>query len=800
MNRLHSHDPMKSVRHSYRWRFALLIAVAPCIYGYDGHADTIIDSVQTAPPNIIIPDTLTVGNYLAYGALTVSAGGIVSNADSFIGNFQSDGHMTVTGAGATWINSGSMYIANYQSSGTLIVSNGGNVSSVNSFIGNTDSNGVATVTGTGSTWTNSADIYVGNTSASGTLTVSEGGTLTTNGLYLAVNNASGTLNIGAASGDTAVAAGYVNAAQVVFGNGAGKIVFNHTNTDYEFAAALIGYGTVEFLSGTTILTGDISAFSGQFTGNAGLRFTPGTTTELTTDQSSFAGTTTVADNSTLTVNGALGGTTIVENGGHLKGNGTFGDLTVDNGGSIAPGNSIGITNATNVTFNPGSTYEVELNSAGQSDIILATNTATLNGGTVEAIPFPDYRIDHAYTILTATGGVTGMFDDGISSTPFLDALLSYDTHNVYLTLTPNSSAVDAVASTPNQRAVADITTAQAGSLSFAADLYSSADAATFRAGLDSLSGEIHASTAGALIGEQQRLRSSILTDTRVYDTSLTLGDTIFWTQGFGSFGSTSGTANTARMTHDNAGVLVGAERRVDDRRAGIAIGASRSHMEQGARDSRATSDNVHLIAYTGNRGGVGKMQHTVGASLSLHSIDTSRNVTAGSFNDTSKADYSGRSAEIFTEFAHPLAAGGKATLTPYLQGAVTVQQQDGFTETGTAGLTAGTSTTRVASTILGTRYERPFGIGDRRILHASIGAAWQHLYGDDTPDTTMGFTQAPASRFSVEGAPLARDAALLSASLTTKATDNLALSLGYDASLASELTAHALYAQGKYGF
>lgn len=42
-------------------------------------------------------------------------------------------------------------------------------------------------------------------------------------------------------------------------------------------------------SGTTILTGNISVFTGQFTGNAGLRFTPETATELTTDRFSIQG-------------------------------------------------------------------------------------------------------------------------------------------------------------------------------------------------------------------------------------------------------------------------------------------------------------------------------------------------------------------------------------------------------------------------------------------------------------------------------------------------------------------------------
>lgn len=722
--------------------------------------------------SVVLNSYITIGrNTGGVGELVITSGGTLTSNRGELGFVGGNATVTIMGAGSSWTNTGNLSLSG---TGTLSLLDGGTLRNAQGSIATQSGSTVAvTVRGAGSKWTNNNNVIVGN-GGNGTLTIGDGGEVTASSLTIAsIPGSTGTLNIGAAAGDAAVAPGVLTAGSILFGSGSGNIVFNHTDTDYEFASALVGNGTVSFLSGTT---------------------------ELISDQSAFSGTSTVTDASTLTVHVSLGGTTIVADGGTLKGNGTLGNVTVNNNGTIAPGNSIGITNAGNVTFTPGSTYEVELNSAMQSDRINATGTATLTGGTVEAIAFPDYTLGSAYTILTATGGVTGTFDSSTFSEPFISSLLSYDTNNVYLTLAPNSTAVDHAVQTPNQRAVAAVTGAQAASLSFAGDLYTSADEATFRAGLDSLSGEIHASTAGALIAEQQRLRASILSGTGRHDTTLTLGDTIFWAQGSGSFGSTGGTANTARMTHNNAGTLIGAERHFDDRRAGVAIGASSSHMEQDGRNSKAASDNIHLLAYTGNKGGVGKTQHTVGGSLSLHSIDTRRNVTANSFSGHSTADHSGRTAEAFAEIAHPLAAGGKATLSPYLQGAVTVQQQDGFTETGEAGLTAGTSTTRVASTTLGARYDHPFEVGGRRTLHASLSAAWQHLYGDDTPDTTLGFTQAPADRFSVQGAPLARDAALFSASLTTSATDNLALAIGYDASLASELTAHAFTARGEYRF
>jgi uncharacterized protein with beta-barrel porin domain len=50
---------------------------------------------------------------------------------------------------------------------------------------------------------------------------------------------------------------------------------------------------------------------------------------------------------------------------------------VTNYGKVAPGNSIGVITITgNYTQNPGSVYEVETDTQGQSDKLVVTGTAT----------------------------------------------------------------------------------------------------------------------------------------------------------------------------------------------------------------------------------------------------------------------------------------------------------------------------------------------------------------------------------------------------------------------------------------
>ena len=63
---------------------------------------------------------------------------------------------------------------------------------------------------------------------------------------------------------------------------------------------------------------------------------------------------------------------------------------------MAPGNSIGTLNVNgNFVQNAGSTYQVEVNAAGQSDRINVSGTATINGGTVQVLAQSgSYRPQH----------------------------------------------------------------------------------------------------------------------------------------------------------------------------------------------------------------------------------------------------------------------------------------------------------------------------------------------------------------------------------------------------------------------
>ncbi|MGX5799737.1 autotransporter domain-containing protein [Bradyrhizobium sp. Arg314] len=329
------------------------------------------------------------------GALTIENGGAVSNTIGFLGYYAgSTGTARVDGS--SWTNSSNLYVGN-SGTGTLAIQNGGTVSNTGGYIGNiSGSTGTVTVDGARSSWTNSRDLLVG-VFGTGTLAIQNGGTVSASSMEIASRAGStGTLNIGAASGQPAAAPGTLNTASVAFGAGTGRIVFNHTASNYIFAPTVSGAGSVTVEAGTTILTGSNSVgnlFLGTANVNAG----------------------------TLRVDGRFGdtvgnaATVIVNSGGTLSGTGTIaGTVTVNSGGTLAAGHSPGTLTVGSLTLTAGSISNFELNTPGVvggldpvtgNDLVKVTGNLTL-GGTlnVQGAPAAGY-----YRLFNYGGALAGSF-------------------------------------------------------------------------------------------------------------------------------------------------------------------------------------------------------------------------------------------------------------------------------------------------------------------------------------------------------------------------------------------------------
>ena len=146
---------------------------------------------------------------------------------------------------------------------------------------------------------------------------------------------------------------------------------------------------------------------------------------------------TLIQSGTLKLNGSVTGNIDINLGGTLSGNATvLGNIY--NNGTITPGNSIGTIFTTDLYLYPTSIYNIEVNSAGDSDEIIASGFAQIDGGVVVSPDDFNFATPLTYTIITTGSGVTGEFSSLTSSTPSLMSLI-YNPLNVQLTYLPLSA-------------------------------------------------------------------------------------------------------------------------------------------------------------------------------------------------------------------------------------------------------------------------------------------------------------------------------------------------------------------------
>lgn len=330
------------------------------------------------------------------------------------------------------------YVITQSGGGVLGFQSSASFTNLNSFSGDdrvivpVTLNGPATFTHTGgSIWRFQSPI-----SGTGPLTIISNGTATSSIDLQAVNTYSGATIIGAGARNVfARVDGAIpnTSALTVDAGGAGALFFV-TQPSYTIGS-LAGGGNVS-VGGTLITGGDNSntTFSGVIANvGSGALTKTGTGIMTLTGANTYTGATNV-NGGTLVVNGSIVSAVTV-NGGTLGGSGSVGGVTI--GGTIAPGNSIGTLTVNGAfTQNANSRYQVELNSAGQSDLIQVNGAATINGGIIDVLAASgSYTTGQRWTILNATGGVTGRYSSIQDNSLLVDFRDVYTANTVQLEAT-----------------------------------------------------------------------------------------------------------------------------------------------------------------------------------------------------------------------------------------------------------------------------------------------------------------------------------------------------------------------------
>ncbi len=780
--------------------------------------------------------TLNLGSGGSAGTITIAAGTIqndgaivadFTDASTLTYDISGSGSVTKRGSGVLTLSGANSYTGGTTiSGGTLSVASEANLGDVSGAL--TLNGGVLRVTGTTLTGLTRAIVFgasgggfdiaaAGNTftvtqSFSGTGSLSKAGAgtlvLTNTHSYTGTTTVSGgTLRAGRAGS-------FSSASAFTIADGATLDLAGFDQTISSFAGA----GTIALGSATLTAGSDnaSTSFSGSLTGTGGLT-KAGTGTLTLTGTSSYSGGTKVQGGK-LVVNGSIANSVVTLDAGTLGGSGTVGGIVANGGGTVAPGNSIGtLTVSGNVSFAAGSTYQVEVNAAGQSDRIVASGTATLTGGTVEVLAENgNYAASTNYTILTASGGVSGQFSTVTSNLAFLTPSLSYGGTSVTLTMTRNQTLFLDVAASRNQGGIA-VAAEALGIGNPVYDALVSGTAAEARAGFELLSGEAHAQAVSVRIGESALVREAVLGRLRGPLLTAPGGQVAaafsadlpgrkgavglpaprfepryaLWGEAIGGAGNTSGDGNAAGLSRRSGGAILGADLKLYDTgasslRVGIAGGYTQSRFDLDARLSTGKLESGHAALYAGAR--FGQLRLDAGLAYSWGESEIRRQVAIRGFGDLLRSQRPGSVTQGFAELGYAFVFQGFA-LEPFAQLALLRVSSEATTEQGgAAALRLFSSEQTLGFTTLGLRAEAQL-LATPFFARAMLG--WRHGFGELTPQALTAFASGttPAR---VYAAQIDRDALTAEAGLDWRASPSTTLGLTYAATLGERTRDHAL--------
>jgi outer membrane autotransporter protein len=521
----------------------------------------------------------------------------------------------------------------------------------------------------------------------------------------------------------------------------------------------------------------------------------------------------------LVVNGSLA-SGVTMNGGTLGGSGTIGGGLVANAGTLAPGNSIGtLTVNGNLVQAAGTTYQVEVNAAGLGDRINVGGTATINGGTVQVLAQSGtYGRNTTYTILNATGGVNGAYSSVTSNFAFLTPSLSYDANNVYLLLFQPRGAFAAGAQTDNQRAVGrvlDIANPTAtGDFGAVLNALSVLSTAQGPAALTAISGQNYAGFSNAMVQGAQLFMTNFANRAasrsgsgakvalaEACDVACDTTEPALWGAWGGAVGGTgtiAGNNNAGTFTYSVGGFSGGLDRQIAPNfLAGVTVGYQTGGQWTGGFEGRSVTDAVQaglygsftqgpvyvdaLAAYAYNANQLWRPMTIPGLQPRTAFGQTAGNQFLGQVEGGYRVDLGGAPGYFVTPFA-------------LLQGSVATQS--GFTETGAQSLdlSVAQQTTSSLRTIFGAQVGAAMDVGLRDKIAAQLRLGWSHEYSDTARPVTASFVGAPSVPFTVFGAALTRDGAVIGFSAGTAIAEAMSVYLRYEGNIAGQDSSHALTA------
>jgi outer membrane autotransporter protein len=472
----------------------------------------------------------------------------------------------------------------------------------------------------------------------------------------------------------------------------------------------------------------------------------------------------------------------------------------------------------------GSFYQVEANAAGQADRINVGGAAAIQGGTVQVqAAAGSYANSTTYTILRATGGVSGTYSGVSSNFAFLTPSLSYDANDVFLTLalpSQNAFTPTFLALTPNQKAVGTALNQSFANASgdFATVIGALAGLSTAQGpvALDTISGQPYADFGtmntnnaalfmNALGQQMANARGAASTGQRQalaqaceIESCDAVGPLSAWASALGGLGSVLGDTNASTLTYNFGGAAAGLDYRFDPRfLVGLSVGYTHGTQWTNGFMGQGWSDSVSVAAYGSFTQAGFYVDALAGYARSTNQLERQiafPNLQPRTANGSTVANQFLGQAEAGYKLA--IYAPAQASLTPFGRLQVQSVTQNAFSESGANSLSldvAQQGTNSLRST-LGAELAGELPLGGERKLGLALRLGWLHEFDDTRRPISAAFAGAPGNAFTVYGATPARDSAVVGFSASTAIAQATSVYLRYDGEVGGGTDNHAIIA------
>ncbi|WP_211444150.1 autotransporter serine protease [Collimonas humicola] len=554
-----------------------------------------------------------------------------------------------------------------------------------------------------------------------------------------------------------------------------------------------------------------STFGNDIGGNAGL-LKDGSGTLTLAGNNTYSGATEVLKG-TLNVTGAVATAVTIDSAGVLSGAGGKVGGSVFNYGRLSNTGS-GMTINGNYTASASAVLANQFNSTltvgGSAALGNSHLVATTPAGSSDPSGYVAQQVGVKGKVLTAASGVNGQFQDvsfehdGTAFNPgtFLSATLGYTPNEVDLTIARNSVqavAAQAFAADPTRNnsaanveqglKAADAMVASgntggsnAAFLSSAAAIQRTADIAAAGQVLDSLSGQIYASSQALTFQQSQAINRDLSNRLALLGSPMpSQAKAGLWASVIGATGKLGQSGYSSADTSTWGGQF-GFDTHLNDQ---AIVGAALSYSESKASFDRfggaSNSQDASLSLY--GRYALSKDGVYVSGRAGVASVSSKINRTAilGSEVDSLSAKHHDSMLSAYAETGYVRQLSPTATLTPFAGISYDRLKRGGFSETGSAfGLTAGSSTYQQTASVLGLR-------GDTKLdwfagsSNLQAYGAWQHGFNGGKLDFNAAFVGAPVAGFTVQGIGLPRNSGWAGIGITTAVSRKWSWYGNYDA-------------------